>query len=326
MDDVMVAQANVSVSQVGLLLENTAGLGTCKFNGEGYTCTRVTVTHPSQHTIENIQADAEVIAEFTNPSGKKLCMSSLVRTNSAQTDSTHFFNSFVGFGDATREYTTVNLGENWSLNMMVPPRGSYYVYDGSKVYPDCEQTKWVVFKAMINIDPNDFANLVRLNSPGSRPIQSLGDREVFFNDIETLAGGPMPRDGKTYMRCKPLGKKNTVKPVTAPDLKGEQAKTSSTLSGISKFFGDMYAQNEAMQVLDVILMIFALGLAVAAGWYSKNSNLVVAPLIFADQMGQYTRRMVEYILFTWIPSVIQKFIPSRVGATTAATTAASTFI
>ena len=123
MDDVMVPQANVSISDEGLVLQSTAGLGTCKYNGEGYTCTMVLVNHPSHHTIENIQADAEVIAIFTNPSGNYLCVSSLVRVNSSQTSSTHFFNSFVGYANPTEQYTTVNLGENWMLPMMVPPNG-----------------------------------------------------------------------------------------------------------------------------------------------------------------------------------------------------------
>lgn len=306
MDDVMVPQANVVVSDEGLILDNEAGLGSCKFNGEGYTCTKLVVNHPSHHTIENIQADAEVIAIFTNPTGKFLCVSSLVRANSAQTPATHFFNSFVGFADTTKPYTTVNLGENWGLNMMVPPAGSYYVYDGSMVFPGCEQAKWVVFKAMINIDPNDFANLVKTNSPGSRPVQPLGDREVFFNDIASLPGGPMPHDNKAYMRCKRLGKKQDVKPVSAPDVKGEKTK-SSTVSGVTKFVSDMYNKNEAMQVLDVILLVGAVALGAYAAWQTKNADFLVTPAIFAESTGSSVRGYLLYI-FTWVYETLQMII------------------
>jgi len=312
MDDVMVPQANVVVGDEGLILDNEAGLGSCKFNGEGYTCTKLVVNHPSHHTIENIQADAEVIAIFTNPTGKFLCVSSLVRANSAQTPATHFFNSFVTFADTTKPYTTVNLGENWGLNMMVPPTGSYYVYDGSMVFPGCESAKWVVFKAMINIDPNDFANLVKTNAPGSRPIQPLGDREVFFNDIESLPGGPMPHDNKSYMRCKRLGKKQDVKPVSAPDVKSEKSKMVPS-SGITKFVTDMYSKNEAMQVLDVILLIGAVMLGGYAAWQTKNAEFLVTPAIYAESTGATVREYLFYI-FKWFYDTFQLFLHPSAAA------------
>jgi len=315
-DDVMVPQANVVVGDEGLIVDNEAGLGSCKFNGEGYTCTKVVVNHPSHHTIENIQADAEVIAIFTNPTGKMLCVSSLVRANSAQTPSSHFFNSFVGFGDSTKDYTTVNLGENWGINMMIPLAGSYYVYDGTTVFPDCKATKWVVFKTMINIDPNDFANLVRTNAPGSRSIQALGDREVFFNDIASLPGGPMPHDNKTYMRCKRLGKKQDVKPVSAPNLKGEK---SSQPSGITKFITDMYTQNEAMQVIDVILLIGAVVLGGYAAWQIKNVEFLVMPAIYAEWTGITIRSYLFYFVklyYDWVMFIYNK-ITNPVASETA---------
>jgi len=328
MDDVMVPQANVIVGDEGLIVDNEAGLGSCKFNGEGYTCTKVVVNHPSHHTIENIQADAEVIAIFTNPTGKFLCVSSLVRANSAQTPATHFFNSFVTFADTTKPYTTVNLGENWGLNMMVPPTGSYYVYDGSMVFPGCESAKWVVFKAMINMDPNDFANLVKTNAPGSRSIQPLGDREVFFNDIASLPGGPMPHDNKTYMRCKRLGKKQDVKPVSAPDVKGEKAKATA-VSGVTKFVSDMYSKNEAMQVLDVILLICAVTLGAYAAWQTKNADFLVTPAVYTESMASTIRGyLIDFFTYAYdsIGKLIQMILNPSAPAVSAATKLYTSFM
>lgn len=290
MDDVMIAQANVMISDEGMILQNTAGLGTCKFNGEGYTCTMVLLNHPSHHTIENIQADAEVIAIFTNPSGKYLCVSSLVRVNSSQTPSSHFFNSFIGYATTDQKYTAVNLGENWGLNMMVPPNGAYFVYDGSMVVPPCQNVKWVVFKSMINIDTNDFALLVKNTSPGSRPIQAIGDREVFFNDIEQLAGAPMPHDNKTYMRCKRSGKKTEatkgIKDVTKPDVKSVATTkdTNTIVHRVTKFASDQIAVNGIISFVDVILLI---GSVVLGIYYGKS--LQYRPY------GTYLARQFQYI-------------------------------
>jgi carbonic anhydrase len=291
MDDVMISQANVIVGDEGLIVDNEAGLGSCKFNGEGYTCTKVVINHPSHHTIENIQADAEVISIFTNPTGKYLCVSALVRVNPTQTSSTHFFNSIVGYADASKPYTTVNLGENWGLHMMVPPTGAYYIYDGTMVVPNCTPTKWVVFKAMINMDPNDFANLVRTNQPGSRAVQSLGDREVFFNDIEQLPGGPMPHDNKTYMRCKRLGKKgDDVKPVSAAGVKDEYNKNKTTiLSTIQKFTTNQINNNGIIGIIDLLLFLCAIGLGIYLAYTERNRDYVVAPVLMAQSAATYIR-------------------------------------
>jgi carbonic anhydrase len=294
MDDVMIPQANVSVSDEGLVLQSTAGLGSCKYNGEGYTCTMVLVNHPSHHTIENIQADAEVIAIFTNPTGSYLCVSSLVRVNSSQTPATHFFNSFVGYANPTQQFTTVNLGENWMLPMMVPPNGAYFVYDGSLVVPPCQPVKWVVFKSMINIDPTDFALLVKNVSPGSRPIQGLGDRIVYFNDTEQLPGAPMPHDNKTYMRCKRAGKKPTaVKDVTAPDVKSKASEndTNTVTHKVSKFVSDQIATNGVLSLLDLILMIVAIGFGFYYGKKIEYRTYGTYLMRKAQELAGYIRNL-----------------------------------
>jgi carbonic anhydrase len=270
-DDAYISQANVIVSDEGLILQNQAGLGSCKFAGEGYTCQTMLVTHPSHHTIENVQADAEVVAIFSSPTSGLLCVSSLVRVNPSQTSSTHFFNAFVPYANPSTTSTSVALGEQWGLFMMVPPAGSYYVYDGSLPVPPCQQSKWVVFKSMINIDSNDFALLVKNVTPGSRPIQQIGSREVFFNDIEQLPGGPMPHDGKTYMRCKRSGKKPEVKDVKPAGMGDEKKKEDSKKKHpIHEWASKQIEQNGWIEMLNVVLMLVALIGGAYYGWKSSS--------------------------------------------------------
>lgn len=300
MDDVMIPQANVMISDEGLILQSTAGLGTCKYNGEGYTCTMLLVTHPSHHTIENIQADAEVVAVFTNPTGNYLCVSSLVRVNSSQTSATHFFNSFVGYANTTEKYTTVNLGENWMLPMMVPPNGSYFVYDGSLVVPPCQPVKWVVFKSMINIDPTNFALLVKNVAPGSRPIQPLGDRQVYFNDIEQLPGAPMPHDNKTYMRCKRSGKKSSggggglmggTKDVTKPDIKSKALENNknTVTQRISSFVSNQVATNGYIEIINTIMIILSILLGLYFGFQPTYIDYGTYPIRKSIEIAQRVR-------------------------------------
>ena len=258
-DDAYIPQAEVSISDEGLVLQNTAGLGSVKFNGEGYTCQTMMITHPSQHTIENISGDGEVISIFNNGSGKILCVASLFRVNPSETTASHFFNSVIPYANPSVETTPVNLGDNWGLFMQAPPSGSYYVYEGSLPVPPCSPCTWVVFKSMINIDSNDFALLVKNVSPGSRPIQSLGDRTVYFNAVDQLPGVPTPHDGKSYMRCKRVAKKtDDIKGVTQVPIRAKKSEEDAkTPSGISKWASEQAEINGVIGLIDVILLTVA---------------------------------------------------------------------
>lgn len=267
-DDAYISQANVIVSNEGLILQSQTGLGSCKFNGNSYSCNTLLLTHPSHHTIENIQADLEVVAIFNSPTAGMLCVSSLARVNPSQTSATHFFNAFIPYSNSNSEWTPISLGEQWGLFMMVPPAGSYFVYDGSMVVPPCQQTKWCVFKSMINIDSNDFAMLVKNVPNGSRPIQALGDRQIYFNDVEQLPGGPMPHDGKTYMRCKRSGRKPDVKSVQQPSLSSHKKSESSKTY---KWMTEQMEWNELFELISSILMLLAGGFGLWYGWNSGPS-------------------------------------------------------
>jgi carbonic anhydrase len=298
-EDAYISSAAVSVSNEGLVLQSTSGLGSCKFNGEGYTCQMLLITHPSHHTVENIQADVEVVAVFKAGS-KVLCVSALARVNPAQSSSTHFFNSIIPYANSSTESTMVNLGDNWGLFMMIPTNGSYYVYDGSLPVPDCDSAKYIVFKTMINIDPNDFALLTKNVTPGSRPIQGLGDREVFFNDTEQLPGGPIPHDNKTYMRCKRSPRKGgDVKKVTQPDVSGEKSKkTKAWHEPITGFAKEQIAANGVISVVDGIILILSLCLGVGMAYYYYSR---VPSILILNWVSQYIAR--------WIRSFFVKSVP-----------------
>jgi carbonic anhydrase len=268
-DNAMVSQANVIVSDEGLMLQSTTSLGSCKYNGEGYMCNALVINHPSHHTIENIQADGEVIAVFTNPTGKYLCVSSLFRVNSAQTPSSHFFNSFIPYANASQQYTQVNLGDNWSLSMMVPPNKAHFVYDGSMPWNCTQYSKWVVYKSMINIDSNVFAFLVKTVSPGSRPVQPLGSREVFYNDPEVVkgGGGAIEAGGDKYMRFKLVGNiKSRVNPVQSTALKENANKNNKNIADrIIESVGGGLQTNGVMYYVSIVLTIFSIGIGIYAG-------------------------------------------------------------
>lgn len=287
-DDAYISQANVIVSDEGLILQSQTGLGSCKYAGDSYTCQTLLVTHPSHHTIENIQADGEIVAIFSSPTNGLLCVSSLFRVNPTQTSSSHFFNAFVPYANPDVPFTSVSLGEQWGLFMMVPPAGAYFVYDGSLVVPPCQACKWVVFKAMINIDSNDFALLAKNVQPGSRPVQPVGDRTIYFNDVEQLPGGPMPHDGKTYMRCKRAGKKNQVKEIKPVGLADKQERRSHPAV---KWASEQIEKNGILELINVVVMILAFGMGVYFAFSMRRDVRILYPILWGQKIAVSIRSL-----------------------------------
>jgi carbonic anhydrase len=235
-DDTTPPSGNCATEENGLLVASES-LGSCKFNNITYNAKMILINHPSHHTIEGVQADAEVVAYFFSPTGERLCVSSLIRVSSSPTPSLDFFKQVVAYASPLFP-TKVNL-TGWSLQQMVPADGSYYMYDGSVTFPPCMPCDWVVFKTMINMDQSDFALLVKNTQAGSRSIQALGSREIFYNDGADT--GFLPHDNKTYLVMKPLNPQKK-KPVLAKvDLKttsATEAGKPSTTQQVAKHIND----------------------------------------------------------------------------------------
>lgn len=287
-DDAYISQANVIVSDEGLILQSQTGLGSCKYAGDSYTCQTLLVTHPSHHTIENIQADGEVVAIFSSPTNGLLCVSSLFRVNPTQTSSSHFFNSFIPYANPDVPFTSVSLGEQWGLFMMVPPAGAYFVYDGSLVVPPCQPCKWVVFKAMINIDSNDFALLAKNVQPGSRPVQPVGDRTIYFNDVEQLPGGPMPHDGKTYMRCKRAGKKNQTKEIKPAGLADKKEHKPNAIVEWTK---KQILVNSFIDLIDVVILVASIIGGIYYAFKMRGDPRLMLPIEWGQKAAIWVRSL-----------------------------------
>lgn len=268
-DKVSIPQASATIkSDTGMHLAFSDVKPTARFNGEGYTCKEAFLFNPAQHTIENIQAEAEFIALFENPKGYTLAISVPVRTAAGETPSTSFFNGFVGYPSDVDEPTQVVLGDSWELQDVIPSSTGYYTYKGTWVTPPCTaDVTWVVFANSVTIDPSDYAKLVSKSPSGSRPIQPLGDREVFFNDGEKIEGTSVDKkDGKVYMKCKRIpngGQGPTPDNVAikqsnlmekASDL--TSATQKQTLSNIQSKVSDSYTQVGGFWgILSVIVLI-----------------------------------------------------------------------
>jgi len=132
-------------------------------------------------------------------------------------------------------------------------------------------------------------------NPGSRPIQGLGDREIFYNDVEQLPGGPMPHDNKTYMKCRRAGQKTPLaKPVVQAPLGATSTQAKKTVLGhVQDWASNQVSTNGYISIIEMLLMIAAFGLAVWAAWlYSNEVSFLLSLNTLAQTIAAYLRSFV----------------------------------
>jgi hypothetical protein len=140
---------------------------------------------------------------------------------------------------------------------------------------------------MINMDQGDFAYLVRNAEAGSRPIQALGNREVFYNDTGNVPGGPMPHDNKFYLRLRPtgntkVGKKLETKAVdlknnvqqSAADQKDQEENPTTMLGQANKAKNDYIAANGTVGLIIAIGAVIGVGVAIYWGIHGSSTTPV----------------------------------------------------
>jgi len=308
-DSVAISQASAQINSDTGAIELTFGSvkPTAKFNGEGYTCHKAFLFTPGQHTVENIRAEAEFIALFDNPKGYELAVSVPVRTSPGETPSTAFFNTFVPYPQEPDAPIQVSLGSSWQLQNIIPESKGFYVYEGAWITPGCQpNVTWVVFGSSVTIDPSDYARVAR-NEGGSRPLQPIGDRQVFFNDGEKvdreLSKEFQNHDGKTYMRCRRIPREGETVGGPGPKTSGlgdKAAQAASetqqrSINNLQAQLGDAYSSIGGAWGLLVILVL-----------------LILTGLLFSEKGAPLMKGLFGFLLF--IPNYLHTLFTNRLPA------------
>jgi carbonic anhydrase len=300
-DEVAIQEAHVvnDVEKTGavMLTNFSTGTPTAKFNGEGYTCQSIFLYSSGQHSVENIFGEAELIAYFTNPKGYIICMSILVRSVPGDTPSSRFFSSFVPYVDSDQR---INLGNNWMLTDVLPETPSFYVYEGTTIWPNCTpDVTWIVYSNSVSMDPSDYARLASRIPQKRRPLQKVSDRQVYFNAGEgTINPAYAKKDGKIYMRCRKILKDKEV-----GSAKEEGAiRTSGLLEKVSKEQSEetrlrisnplFEGYNRIGGIIGIFLFVFVVGIT----YY----------LFFSEKGQDIAQACLRYLLF--IPIMIRTFL------------------
>ena len=304
-DDTAVGMASVANNQGslgGLLLSGFQnGKPTARFNGDGYSCEGMILYSTSQHSLEGVFGEGELVCYFTHPGGKIVCMSVIIRSAPGETASSKFFNAFVPYVD---QGTTITLPQTWSLQDVIPDTPSYYIYTGTTIWPQCNpNVTWIVYSNTVSMDPSDYARLVKSVKPARRPLEEVADRVVTFYDAKSH-GVTTPRDGKLYMRCRRAGKQREENPNKAePVKKGgmDEAKDEKTSAEqermINNAVASATASYESMGGIYGVLTVLVLVL-VSGGLFFTSMGKQVAAVAFviAFIIPHYIRVVVFSVL------------------------------
>jgi len=294
-DKVSVSKATVQGTDGVLTLIFQDSKPTLKFNGEGYTSKYAVLYQPAQHTIENIQGEAEFVVYFSNPKGYQLALSVPVRSAAGETPSTSFFNKFVPYV-ISNESIPVVLGDSWELRDIVPENKGFFVYEGTSIDTDCTpDTTWIVFSTAVTIDPSDLAKAKSAIPAGNRPLQPVADREVFYNDGDTLEG-PNVKDGKIYMKCRRAPREGEATPQSA--IK-QSALSKVEDANVSKARSDAVS-NVGTAAADQFRQLGGIW-----GVLSVLVFLGIAYFLFSEKGSPLSRSLFGF--FTAIPAFIHKY-------------------
>ncbi len=173
-----------------------------------YKLDYITIHVPTMHKIDGEKYSMEIILVHStgNPSGGGVTVSCLYEEGphfgAPETFINQFINNTPSFNANFEE--TIEVSSTWSANMLLPSKRSFFVYEGSLPYPPCSTGFFnIVMEHTGTIGTTNLNMLKKYIKNSIRPIQSLGQRKVFYSvgkDI-TLSERKVTVSDDRFLRC-----------------------------------------------------------------------------------------------------------------------------
>mgnify|MGYP000114688335 FL=1 len=187
-----------------------------------YNLEYMTVHTPSMHKIDGEKYDMEIVLVHSagNPNESGITISCLYQEGPHYGKTETFFNQFINDTPAFNlEFEEeVQVSDTWGANMLLPEKRSFFVYEGSLMYPPCSTSYTnIVLEHTGTIGSTNLEILKKYLNNNIRPIQSLNNRKVFYSvgkDILPSERKVEVKDDR-FLRCV---KKKDLTTTTSPSI------------------------------------------------------------------------------------------------------------
>lgn len=243
----------------------------------------VSIHIPSLHTIDNRRFDVEILMTYSsfsegnaNSKDNGIIVSRLLNRFGGDYGSCNdWLNQLINQIpiESLKSYLPVKVSSNWGAAMLIPPKKTFFTYEGSMPYPlrglGClENYRCVVFTHVDNIGETNY-NILKSNiGSDSRIVQPLNSRTVFFNNgekdpiLNELENPPFSTD--KFLKCKrrSMTKKKQPKTIIVNEI-DETGISSNTLNNI---------RNILLLIILILMLVLAyyfIKLAYKRFWIQK---------------------------------------------------------
>lgn len=163
-----------------------------KFKEEYFNLKKMTLHHPSMHTINGSHYDMEILLYYNkNPINERdggVILSILTKRGPDHGDINNFFNQFINQIPVvdTETEQEIEVDKNWSPKVIIPDSKAFFYYDGSLPYPPCTPN-WtiVVFEQSMAISENVINTLKYILGDSNRNVREVSNKPegmtVFYN-------------------------------------------------------------------------------------------------------------------------------------------------
>ena len=178
------------------------------FKNTFFKLKEITIHTPSLHKIDNNDVDCEMClihsASDSAYDDNGLIISCLFNQGNYYGKAETFLNQFIN-EIKINATETVDVSPDWSADMLIPDKKSFFLYKGSIPFPPCSKNmNYIVMDTIGNIGPSNLSLLQRNLGKNIRPIKTLDGRQIYYNSgkVSELTYRDVQKSNNKYLRCK----------------------------------------------------------------------------------------------------------------------------
>ena len=251
-----------------------------KFKNELYNLEKITFHTPSLHKINGLSYDLEVCLHHSfgtnepNDINNGIILCCLFNEGPNSGKCTMFFNDFINDipTKSNLNQVDVKVWKNWTANLLIPKKKSFFMYEGSLPYPPCtDKYKVLVFNNIETVSKVILEQIIFNIGNNSTKIQPLGNRTIYYNPSsldrfeEPKSKFDIVKEDK-YLRCI-----KSIKPL--PPLQNNN-RTKKTKKFIDKNFTKEEENKIRNYTILIIILILFLNCFLIVKWLYKYEHMI----------------------------------------------------